>query len=114
MHLFVHTRRTESSKIFVGGLSAEVNEKEFGDYFNKYGPVKDAVVMVDRNTGRSRGFGFITFDSEETVTSVIKVQHEIAGKYVEIKRAEPRDSRLVFFDIILFSPLLRINYINLK
>jgi RNA-binding protein Musashi len=49
--------RSESCKIFVGGLASEVTEKEFGDYFSKFGIVKDAVVMVDRNTGSSRGFG---------------------------------------------------------
>lgn len=75
----------------MGGLSAEVTEKEFGDYFCKYGPVKDAVVMVDRNTGSSRGFGFITFEKEDAVAKVLSIEHEIKGKYVEIKRAEPRE-----------------------
>lgn len=41
----------------MGGLASEITEKEFGDYFSQYGIVKDAVVMVDRNTGSSRGFG---------------------------------------------------------
>ena len=49
--------RSEACKIFVGGLASDVTEKEFGDYFSKFGIVKDAVVMVDRNTGSSRGFG---------------------------------------------------------
>jgi RNA-binding protein Musashi len=84
--------RSESCKIFVGGLSSEVTEKEFGDYFSKFGNVKDAVVMVDRNTGSSRGFGFITFEKEETVDKVLNAEHEIKGKYVEIKRAEPREA----------------------
>lgn len=84
--------RSEACKIFVGGLSSEVTEKEFGDYFSKYGVVKDAVVMVDRNTGSSRGFGFITFEREETVEKVLSLEHEIKGKYVEIKRAEPREA----------------------
>jgi heterogeneous nuclear ribonucleoprotein A1/A3 len=48
--------------------------------------------MVDRNTGSSRGFGFITFEKEETVDKVLKTDHEIKGKYVEIKRAEPREA----------------------
>ena len=73
-------------------MAPEITEKEFGDYFSKFGIVKDAVVMVDRNTGSSRGFGFVTFEVEETVEQVMKIQHEIMGKYVEIKRAEPRDS----------------------
>ncbi len=88
--------RSEACKIFVGGLAPEITEKEFGDYFSKFGIVKDAVVMVDRNTGSSRGFGFVTFEAEDTVDSVMKIQHEIMGKYVEIKRAEPRDSRYDF------------------
>ncbi len=89
--------RSEACKIFVGGLAPEITEKEFGDYFSKFGIVKDAVVMVDRNTGSSRGFGFVTFEAEDTVDSVMKIQHEIMGKYVEIKRAEPRDSRFASF-----------------
>ncbi|MCP4213089.1 MAG: hypothetical protein GY765_00465 [bacterium] len=56
--------RSEACKIFVGGLASEITEKEFGDYFSQFGIVKDAVVMVDRNTGSSRGFGsvFYCFD----------------------------------------------------
>lgn len=70
-----------------------MSEKEFGDYFTQFGAVKDAVVMVDRNTGSSRGFGFITFEKEETVDKVTKQEHEIHGKFVEVKRAEPREAR---------------------
>eukprot|EP01038_Epipyxis_sp_PR26KG_P005967 gene5967-8221_t len=87
--------RSEACKIFVGGLAAEVSEKEFGDYFSRFGPVKDAVVMVDRNTGRSRGFGFVTFEREEPIDIVLRTENEIMGKFVEVKRAEPRDSRVL-------------------
>jgi RNA recognition motif-containing protein len=48
--------------------------------------------MFDRKTNRSRGFGFITFATEESVRTVLSRDHEIMGKYVEIKRAEPRES----------------------
>lgn len=85
--------RTESCKIFVGGLSPDVTDKEFSEYFSKFGPVKDAIVMVDRNTGSSRGFGFVTFEKEDAVDAVMSKEHEIMGKYVETKRAEPRDVR---------------------
>jgi len=47
--------------------------------------------MVDRSTNRSRGFGFVTFESEEAVDNVIKTENTILGKWVEVKRAEPRD-----------------------
>lgn len=83
--------RTESKKIFVGGLSAEVTDKIFFEYFSKFGAVKDAVVMVDRSTNRSRGFGFVTFESDDAVDQVCATENTILGKWVEVKRAEPRD-----------------------
>ena len=54
---------------------------------------KDVVVMVDRATNRSRGFGFVTFETEEAVEAVMRNKCEMMGKWVEVKRAEPRDSR---------------------
>jgi RNA-binding protein Musashi len=85
--------RSESKKIFVGGLSADVTDEIFHEYFSKFGGVKDAVVMVDRSTNRSRGFGFVTFETEDAVDAVLKNENEIMGKWVEIKRAEPREGR---------------------
>ncbi len=49
--------------------------------------------MVDRSTNRSRGFGFVTFETEEAVETVIKTENTILGKWVEVKRAEPRDMK---------------------
>jgi RNA recognition motif-containing protein len=56
--------RLESKKVFVGGLAPTVTETELREYFEAYGPVKEAIVMYDRQTNRSRGFGFVTFDNE--------------------------------------------------
>ncbi len=75
----------------MGGLAPEVGEKEFSDYFSKFGAIQDSIVMYDRKTNRSRGFGFVTFDNEETIQNVLRMEHEIMGKWVEIKRAEPRE-----------------------
>jgi heterogeneous nuclear ribonucleoprotein A1/A3 len=83
--------RQESKKIFVGGLSPEVTETEFNEYFAKFGTLQDSIVMYDKKTSRSRGFGFVTFETEEGVQAVLNAEHEIMGKWVEIKRAEPRD-----------------------
>ena len=55
--------------------------------------IQDVVVMVDRATNRSRGFGFVTFETEEAVEAVMRNKCEMMGKWVEVKRAEPRDSR---------------------
>ena len=49
--------------------------------------------MLDRATNRSRGFGFVTFETEEAVEAVLRNKCELMGKWVEVKRAEPRDAR---------------------
>jgi RNA-binding protein Musashi len=48
----------------VGGLGGSVTEQDFRHYFEEFGKITDAVVMIDRDTQRSRGFGFITFEEE--------------------------------------------------
>ncbi|KAL0536831.1 hypothetical protein IC582_025793 [Cucumis melo] len=79
-------------KIFVGGLASTVTESEFKNYFDQFGTITDVVVMYDHNTLRPRGFGFITYDSEEAVEKVlIKTFHELNGKMVEVKRAVPKE-----------------------
>ncbi|KAK9756517.1 hypothetical protein RND81_01G103200 [Saponaria officinalis] len=83
----------KAKKIFVGGLSSTLTEDEFKSYFEKFGKITDVVVMHDNNTNRPRGFGFITFESEEVVDKIMqKSHHELAGKRVEVKRAVPRDA----------------------
>ncbi|KAK3004043.1 hypothetical protein RJ639_018355 [Escallonia herrerae] len=81
-----------TKKIFVGGLSANLTEEEFRTYFEKFGRITDVVVMHDNVTHRPRGFGFITFDSEDAVEDVMqKSFHELTGKLVEVKRAVPKE-----------------------
>ncbi|MBA0639573.1 hypothetical protein Goklo_022603 [Gossypium klotzschianum] len=79
-------------KIFVGGLASTVTESDFKKYFDQFGNITDVVVMYDQNTQRPRGFGFITYDSEEAVDKVLlKNFHELNGKMVEVKRAVPKE-----------------------
>jgi hypothetical protein len=84
-----------SNKIFVGGLPQDVGTEELKAYFSSYGAVADAVVMVDRRTSRSRGFGFVRFaggsqgaNASEAVLTDFQA-HRLAGKWVEVKRATP-------------------------
>jgi hypothetical protein len=84
-----------SNKIFVGGLPQDVSTDELRAYFSGYGPVADAVVMVDRRTNRSRGFGFIRFGNGSQGNTAAEAvlmdfaSHCLAGKWVEVKRATP-------------------------
>ncbi|KAL0300885.1 UNVERIFIED_CONTAM: Heterogeneous nuclear ribonucleoprotein 1 [Sesamum radiatum] len=81
-----------TKKIFVGGLASTVTESDFKRYFEQFGTITDVVVMYDHNTQRPRGFGFITYDSEEAVDKVlVKTFHELNGKMVEVKRAVPKE-----------------------
>ncbi|KAI4340991.1 hypothetical protein MLD38_025773 [Melastoma candidum] len=81
-----------TKKIFVGGLASTVTESDFKAYFEQFGAVNDVVVMYDHNTQRPRGFGFITYDSEEAVDKVLlNTFHELNGKMVEVKRAVPKE-----------------------
>ncbi|KAL8253440.1 hypothetical protein R6Q59_037133 [Mikania micrantha] len=82
----------KTKKIFVGGLSANLTEDDFKFYFEKFGKITDVVVMHDNVTHRPRGFGFITFDSEDSVEEVMQKNfHELCGKLVEVKRAVPKE-----------------------
>ncbi|CAG8507578.1 4249_t:CDS:2 [Ambispora gerdemannii] len=81
----------KTEKIFVGGIAPEVTEEEFKEFFTQFGNVIDATLMVDRETGRPRGFGFITFDSSEPVEKAMaRDDLEIQNKPVEVKRAMPK------------------------
>ncbi|GAU96438.1 hypothetical protein RvY_07884-2 [Ramazzottius varieornatus] len=75
-------------KIFVGGIPTGCNEYDLRNAFQMYGQIRDAVVMMDQATGRSKGFGFVTFDSDEAVERATNEQYmSIQNKKVEVKRA---------------------------
>ncbi|XP_011424947.1 DAZ-associated protein 1 isoform X2 [Magallana gigas] len=83
----------KDKKIFMGGLP-NVDEDFLRNFFGKYGKVLDVNIMIDQQNKKSRGFGFLTFESEDAVDQVC-AEHfiNINGKQVECKRAEPRDGR---------------------
>ena len=61
--------------------------------FFRFGKVQGAIVMLDKNTDRSRGFGFVTFADGNTIDSVLACEaHDIGGRIVDVKRALPRSS----------------------
>ncbi|XP_057472470.1 LOW QUALITY PROTEIN: uncharacterized protein LOC130761041 [Actinidia eriantha] len=87
-----HRRRDSSSgKLFVGGVSWETTEATFTNYFCKYGEITDSVIMMDKITGRSRGFGFVTFADPAVADKVLEEEHVIDGRAVEVKRTVPRE-----------------------
>eukprot|EP00850_Spirogloea_muscicola_P006098 SM000028S10192 [mRNA] locus=s28:847908:850243:- [translate_table: standard] len=88
------SRGPKTRKIFVGGLPPNIMEDDLKRHFDKYGVIVEHQIMQDHSTGRSRGFGFVTFESEQSVEDILaqgKMQ-ELGGKQVEIKKAEPKRS----------------------
>jgi RNA recognition motif-containing protein len=80
------------TKIFVGGLPADLTLGEFRAFFEKFGPIEDVVVMVDKETSRPRGFGFVTFKSQATADNLLKNRfYELKNKRVEVKKAVSKE-----------------------
>mmetsp|Transcript_6770 Transcript_6770/g.27980 ORF Transcript_6770/g.27980 Transcript_6770/m.27980 type:complete len:231 (+) Transcript_6770:228-920(+) len=85
------TDASAGSKIFVGGLDRSVDEGVVRNFFQQFGPVVEVLVMRDPHNHQSRGFGFITFQRDESAKQVLQNRyHDMLGKRVEVKSAVPR------------------------
>lgn len=82
-----------TKKIFVGGVSQDTTAEEVKAFFSQFGKVEDATMLMDQQTKRHRGFGFVTFENEDVVEIVCEIHyHTIKNKKVECKKAMPKDS----------------------
>lgn len=83
-------------KLFVGGISTTTTKEDLDDFFSKFGKVTETQLLIDRHTGRNRGFGFVTFESEEVASNLMmttsKNPVKINQKEVELKWAQPREA----------------------
>ncbi len=84
-----------SSKLFVGGLSWNTTDQSLAEAFSEFGEVTEAKVILDRDTGRSRGFGFVTFDAPADAEKAIEEMDgsEIDGRSVRVNIAEDKPRR---------------------
>uniref|UniRef100_A0A1B6HMU0 RRM domain-containing protein n=2 Tax=Cicadellinae TaxID=33370 RepID=A0A1B6HMU0_9HEMI len=86
-------RSSSYPKVFLGGLPSNVTETDLRTYFMRFGKVMEVVIMYDQEKKKSRGFGFLSFEDEESVERCVSEHFvNLSGKQVEIKKAEPRDS----------------------
>ena len=76
----------EGNKVFVGGMSWATTSEGLREHFEKFGGVVSTTVATDRQTGKPRGFGFVTFADAETIDKVMPL-YIIGTKNVELKRA---------------------------
>ncbi|XP_076816204.1 putative RNA-binding protein RbpA isoform X1 [Clavelina lepadiformis] len=82
----------DSCKVFVGNLSYDATEDELKDTFRNCGKVEDVAIITDRDTGRARGFGFVTFSSPDEAEAAIKGLHQtdFKGRDLTVREAESR------------------------
>ena len=77
------------AKIYVGNLSYGTSEGELRDYFSQYGDIKDIKLISDFQTGRSKGFGFITFSSDEEGKNALEANgQELDGRKLNVNTAK--------------------------
>ncbi|MDX1952700.1 MAG: RNA-binding protein [Verrucomicrobiota bacterium] len=84
-----------STKLFVGNLSFNTTENELQDLFAAYGAVTAVDLIVDRMTGRPRGFGFVTMEAKEDADKAVEALHgrNLGGRDITVNEARPREER---------------------
>jgi hypothetical protein len=86
------TTRAIMSKLYVGNLSWNTTDETLKSTFEEFGTVTDSIIMRDRETGRARGFGFVTFSSEEEATAAVNAlnEQELDGRRIRVNVANAR------------------------
>ncbi|KAF7349286.1 Heterogeneous nuclear ribonucleoprotein G RNA recognition motif protein [Mycena sanguinolenta] len=78
-------------KLYVGNMSWSTSDESLRDAFSQYGEITDCIAMKDRNTGKMRGFGFVTFATEAEATSALQMDgRNLDGRPVRVNPAEDR------------------------
>ncbi|MBI2644537.1 MAG: RNA-binding protein [Candidatus Wildermuthbacteria bacterium] len=84
-----------AKKLFVGGLPYSVTDSELSEAFSQAGTVESAVIIADRATGRSKGFGFVEMATEEEAQAAIELWNgkEYQGRKLTVSEARPMEPR---------------------
>ena len=79
-------------KLFVGSLSWNTDDRGLREAFSPFGEIAEATVIVDRDTGRSRGFGFVTFEDDEAADKAIAAMNntELDGRTIKVDVAQAK------------------------
>lgn len=81
--------------IFIAGLSYRINDADLKELFTEYGEIASSKVIMDRQTGRSKGYGFVEINDEEAAKKAISELNgaEYDGRTISVSEARPREER---------------------
>lgn len=84
-----------ATKLFVGSLAWAVDDDQLAEFFAQAGTVASAKVIVDRDSGRSKGFGFVEMSSDDEAKKAVAELNgkDLAGRAVNVSEARPREER---------------------
>lgn len=84
-----------ASKLYVGGLPYSMGDDDLADSFKEYGTVVSASVIKDRDSGQSKGFGFVEMSTDEEAQAAIKGldNQELSGRRIRVNEARPKEDR---------------------
>ena len=84
-----------STKLFVGNLSYNTTENQLQDLFAAHGPATEVDLIMDKFSGRPRGFAFVTMETKEGAEAAIKAMHgtQVDGRPLTVNEARPREDR---------------------
>lgn len=85
----------DNAKLFVGGISWDTSEEALKEFFSKVGTVVDVKIISDRETGRSKGFGFVTMSSPEEAQKAVEEFNgaELDGRNLTVNEARPQEKK---------------------
>ena len=87
-----------AKKLYIGGLPYSTTEDQLREAFSQAGAVSSAVIIMDKMSGRSKGFGFVEFDSDDDATKAIDMWNgkDLGGRTLTVNEARPMEPRRDF------------------
>ena len=83
----------DQNKLFIGSLPWAITSDSLKELFAKYGDITEAIVITDRATGRSKGFGFVTFATAEAAKAALEMdKQQVEGRPIVVSMAKPKEN----------------------
>ena len=94
-HACISQNNQQMTKIYVGGLPYQTDDAQLQQIFSSYGEIASAKVITDRDSGRSKGFGFVEMNDDEAAKKAIAELHEaeLGGRTITVNEARPMEQR---------------------